>query len=48
MFQSLGLKNEGYRPMLDKAARWVAVLIFLGYMSIPAAVLMGVFKFVKD
>jgi succinate dehydrogenase / fumarate reductase cytochrome b subunit len=41
MFQSLGLKNEAYRPHLDKLARAVAVLIFLGYASIPVAILLG-------
>jgi succinate dehydrogenase / fumarate reductase cytochrome b subunit len=35
MFQSLGWKNDVYRPFLDKAARVVALLIWLGYISIP-------------
>lgn len=41
MFQSLGWKNEAYRPFLDKAARVLAVVIFLGYASIPVAILLG-------
>lgn len=41
MFQSMGWKNDAYRPFLDKAARVVAVLIFVGYISIPIAVLCG-------
>ena len=41
MFQSLGWKNDAYRPFLDKAARVVAVLIFVGYTSIPVAILCG-------
>ena len=41
MFQSLGWKSEAYRPWLDKAACGVATLIFLGYSSIPLAVLCG-------
>jgi succinate dehydrogenase / fumarate reductase cytochrome b subunit len=41
MFQSLGWKNEAYRPFLDLAARVVAVVIFLGYTSIPVAILCG-------
>jgi succinate dehydrogenase / fumarate reductase cytochrome b subunit len=41
MFQSLGWKNEAYRPFLDKAAQVVAVLIFIGYTSIPIAILCG-------
>jgi succinate dehydrogenase / fumarate reductase cytochrome b subunit len=41
MFQSLGWKSEAYRPFLDNAARAVAVVIFLGYTSIPVAILCG-------
>jgi succinate dehydrogenase / fumarate reductase cytochrome b subunit len=41
MFQSLGWKNQSYGPCLDKGARWFAALIFLGYVSIPIAILLG-------
>src|SRR6266446_6939873 len=41
MFQSIGWKNQAYGPFLDKLARAAAVLIFLGYTSIPAAILLG-------
>jgi succinate dehydrogenase / fumarate reductase cytochrome b subunit len=41
MFQSIGWKNKAYGPVLDKASRWLAVLIFLGYSSIPVAILLG-------
>jgi succinate dehydrogenase / fumarate reductase, cytochrome b subunit len=41
MFQSLGWKNDAYRPFLDRAAQVVAVLIFLGYACIPVAILCG-------
>jgi succinate dehydrogenase / fumarate reductase cytochrome b subunit len=41
MFQSLGWKNEAYRPFLDKAACVLAVIVFLGYVSIPVAILCG-------
>ncbi len=41
MFQSLGWRNEVYRPFLDGAARVVALVIFLGYASIPVAILLG-------
>src|SRR5690606_21104568 len=41
MFQSLGWKNKVYGPCLDKGARIAAVLIFLGYISIPVAILLG-------
>ncbi len=41
MFQSIGWKSPAYGPFLDKASRWVAVLIFVGYVSIPVAILLG-------
>lgn len=41
MFQSIGWKSPAYGPFLDKAARWLAVLIFVGYVSIPVAILLG-------
>jgi hypothetical protein len=41
MFQSMGWKNEAYRTVLDKLARWVALLIFIGYASIPIAIMLG-------
>jgi succinate dehydrogenase / fumarate reductase, cytochrome b subunit len=41
MFQSIGWKNRAYGPCLDKLARAGAVLIFLGYTSIPLAVMFG-------
>ena len=41
MFQSLGWKNQSYGPRLDKFAGWAAGLIFLGYISIPVAILLG-------
>jgi succinate dehydrogenase cytochrome b subunit len=41
MFQSMGWRNATYRKFLDGAARVVAILIFLGYISIPVAILLG-------
>lgn len=41
-FQSLGLKNKTYGPLIDRGGKALAVLIFLGYASIPLAVLLGV------
>jgi succinate dehydrogenase / fumarate reductase cytochrome b subunit len=44
MFQSLGIK-VGFCPCLPKClARWGAILIFAGYVSIPVAVLAGLGK----
>ena len=44
MFQSLGLKNEVYAARIDRFAQVAAMVIFLGYASIPVAVLAGVIK----
>ena len=41
MFQSLGLKNPVYGSLIDRFAKTVAGVIFLGYISIPIAVLLG-------
>ena len=41
MLQSMGWKNETYRPLLDRGAQVAAALIFAGYCSIPIAILLG-------
>ncbi|HWB60626.1 MAG TPA: succinate dehydrogenase cytochrome b subunit [Chthoniobacteraceae bacterium] len=46
MFQSLGWKNKVYSPILDSGAKFIAWLIFLGYVSIPISVL--VFHYGKE
>ena len=42
MFQSVGWRNHTYTPLLDQAAKVVAIILCVGYLSIPAAVLCGV------
>jgi succinate dehydrogenase / fumarate reductase cytochrome b subunit len=44
MFQSVGWKNKVYGRFLDRFAIVAALLIFAGYVSIPAAVLFGAVK----
>jgi len=44
MFQSVGFRNPVYGPLVDRFARIAAWLIFLGYISIPIAVLCGLGK----
>lgn len=41
MFQSLGLNHPRMTPRLKRAAAVIAVLVFLGFSSIPFAVLTG-------
>jgi succinate dehydrogenase / fumarate reductase cytochrome b subunit len=43
-FQSLGLNNKKMTPRLASAARLFAWLLFIGYSSIPVAVLLGLVK----
>ncbi len=40
MFQSLGLKNQVYAPVIDKASKLIAFGLFLGYIAIPVYVLL--------
>jgi len=44
MFQSLGFNHPRHTPILKSAAVIVAVLIVLGYISIPISVLLGLVK----
>ncbi len=44
VWQSLGLSNKKLTPRLALAGRIFAWLIFLGYTSIPVAVLLGIVK----
>jgi succinate dehydrogenase / fumarate reductase cytochrome b subunit len=44
MFQSVGLGHKRHTPLLKKAAQAVAILIFLGYSSIPISVYLGFIK----
>ncbi|TMQ00960.1 MAG: succinate dehydrogenase cytochrome b subunit [Verrucomicrobia bacterium] len=41
MFQSVGWKNQVYGPLIDRFAKITAWVIFVGYSSIPVAVLLG-------
>jgi succinate dehydrogenase / fumarate reductase, cytochrome b subunit len=44
MFNSLGLSRPRYTAMLRRAATFFAVLIFLGFISVPIGVLTGVVR----
>ena len=41
MFQSLGWKKKEYQKLIDGMARALAIFIFVGYSSIPVAILLG-------
>lgn len=44
MFQSLGFSHPFYTPILKALAKFVAIVLATGYISIPAAVLAGFIK----
>ena len=44
MLQSLGLVNAVYREVIERISAIGAVLLFIGYASIPVAILTGVVK----
>lgn len=44
LFQSLGLKGRNYKPWIDGFAKLIAIVLLVGYCSIPIAVLLGVVK----
>jgi succinate dehydrogenase / fumarate reductase cytochrome b subunit len=44
MFQSLGLRNALWRARLDKVALVLGIVIFVGFASIPTAVLVGLIE----
>lgn len=44
MFQSLGMNHPRHTPILKKAAAGFAILIVIGYISIPLSVLTGLIK----
>jgi succinate dehydrogenase / fumarate reductase cytochrome b subunit len=44
MFQSLGFSHPVYTPWLQRFAKIVAILIAIGYISIPVAILAGFIK----
>jgi succinate dehydrogenase / fumarate reductase cytochrome b subunit len=41
MFQSMGLSHPRYTPIIKRAAAWVAILMAVGFISIPVSVLTG-------
>jgi succinate dehydrogenase / fumarate reductase cytochrome b subunit len=44
MWQSLGWKKNSYAPLLDGVARWGSLAIFIGYCSIPLAVMLQIIQ----
>jgi succinate dehydrogenase / fumarate reductase, cytochrome b subunit len=44
MFQSLGFNHPRHTPILKSAAVVIAVVIVLGYISIPISILLGIVK----
>lgn len=43
-FQTLGLNNDSTQPVITKAGSFVAYILFIGYISIPIVILIGLLK----
>jgi succinate dehydrogenase / fumarate reductase cytochrome b subunit len=43
-FQTLGLNNERTMPAMTRAGSVTAIVLFLGYISIPVIILLGIMK----
>jgi succinate dehydrogenase / fumarate reductase cytochrome b subunit len=43
-FQTLGLNNESTMPAVTRAGSIAAIVLFLGYISIPVIILLGIMK----
>ena len=44
IFQTVGLSNDKVQPVLVKAGTFVAVVLFLGYVSIPLTIFLNILK----
>jgi succinate dehydrogenase / fumarate reductase cytochrome b subunit len=44
LFQTLGITTAKMRPVFERSGRIIALILFLGYASIPAAVLLGLLR----
>ncbi len=44
VFQTFGLRNAKWRPRLDRIALVLSIFIFLGFVSVPVAVITGLIK----
>lgn len=44
LFQSVGLRNSKYKPLIDKFALVSWVLIFIGNCAIPISIVLGIVK----
>ena len=44
MFQSLGLNHPRHTPILNKAAAALAIIVVVGYISIPISILLGLIR----
>ena len=44
MFQSLGMNTERTEPIIGRAGRIAALILFLGFISIPLAIIAGIVR----
>jgi succinate dehydrogenase / fumarate reductase cytochrome b subunit len=44
IFQTVGLSNDRTLPVIVKAGTFVAVVLFLGYVTIPMTIFLNILK----
>ncbi len=44
MFQSSGINSRNSIPVMQSVGKWVAVVLFVGYIAIPISILVGIVK----
>jgi succinate dehydrogenase / fumarate reductase, cytochrome b subunit len=44
MFQTVGLQNKKWRSVFQKIAKAYGIIIFIGFSSVPLAVLLGILQ----
>jgi succinate dehydrogenase / fumarate reductase cytochrome b subunit len=44
IFQTVGLSNDKYQPTIIKAGMFVALVLFLGYVSVPLTIFLNILK----
>jgi succinate dehydrogenase / fumarate reductase cytochrome b subunit len=43
--QTFGLNSDASIPVVEKTGKGIAFILFLGYVSIPVAIILGILKY---
>jgi succinate dehydrogenase / fumarate reductase cytochrome b subunit len=44
--QTFGLNSDASIPVVEKTGKGIAFILFLGYVSIPVAIVLGILKYI--